>query len=102
GLTAAASIALALGRPAQARAYLLQAVGREPSDEQAGEQLARLELELRDVPASRRAVEHVLALDPRGTAGRQFALELQELRTPPNESATATSTPLPVGGTASP
>jgi tetratricopeptide (TPR) repeat protein len=102
GLTAAASISLALDRPAQARAYLLLAVGRDPSDVNAWKQLANLELGLRDLPATGRAIEHVLALDPRGAPGRQLALELQELRTPPNDSATATSTPLPVTGTAVP
>jgi tetratricopeptide (TPR) repeat protein len=97
GLAAAASVSLYLGSPSQARDYLLQAVGRDPSDERAWEQLANLELQLRDVRAAQQAVEHVLALDPRGPEGRQLTLELQELRTPPGDSATATSTPLPVG-----
>jgi hypothetical protein len=96
GLTAAASISVSLGHPAQARSYLLQAVGRDPSDELAWEQLANLERGLRDVRAARQAIAHVLALDPRGAMGRRLALNLQELRTPPNDSATATSTPLPV------
>jgi predicted Zn-dependent protease len=96
GLTAAASISVSLGHPTQARSYLLQAVGRDPSDELAWEELANLERGLRDVRAARQAVAHVLALDPRGAMGRRLALNLQELRTPPNDSATATSTPLPV------
>ena len=96
GLKAAASISVALGHPLQARSYLLQAVGRDPSDELAWEQLANLERGLRDVRAARQAIARVLALDPRGAVGRRLALNLQELRTPPNDSATATSTPLPV------
>jgi hypothetical protein len=96
GLKAAASISVSLGHPAQARAYLLRAVARDPSDELAWEQLANLERGLRDVRAARQAIARVLALDPRGTVGRRLALALQELRTPPNDSATATSTPLPV------
>jgi hypothetical protein len=96
GLKAAASISVSLGHPVQARTYLLEAVGRDPSDELAWEQLANLERGLRDVRAARQAVARVLALDPRGTVGRRLALNLQELRTPANDSATATSTPLPV------
>jgi O-Antigen ligase len=96
GLTAAASISLALDNQTQARSYLLQAVSRDPSDERAWEQLANLELALRDVPATQQAIKRILALDPRGTAGQQLALKLQELETPPGDSATATSTPLPV------
>jgi tetratricopeptide (TPR) repeat protein len=97
GLTAAGSISLALGRPAQARSYLVQAVRRDPSDELAWEQLARLELRLRDLRASRQAIVRVLELDPRGTAGRGLALDLQRLSTPPSDSASATGTPLPIG-----
>jgi hypothetical protein len=96
GLKAAASISVSLGHPVQARSYLLQAVGRDPSDELAWEQLANLERGLRDVRAARQAIARVLALDPRGAMGRRLALNLQELRTPPNDSATATSTPLQV------
>ncbi|MDQ6775983.1 MAG: O-antigen ligase family protein [Actinomycetota bacterium] len=99
GLRAAASISLSVGLPAETRSYLLQAVGRDPSDELAWEQLADLELQLRDVRAMRQAVVRILALDPRGADphSRQLALELQQLSTPPNDSATATGTPLPVG-----
>jgi hypothetical protein len=97
GLTAAAAISLSLDHPAQARSYLLEAVGRNPSDEGAWKQLAGLELRLRDVRATQQAVDHVLALDPRGIAGRQLALVLADLKTPPGDSATATSTPLPTG-----
>ncbi|MDQ6807405.1 MAG: O-antigen ligase family protein [Actinomycetota bacterium] len=97
GLRAAASISLYLGRPAQAQTYLLRAVRTEPSDELAWEQLADLELQLLDVRAMRQAVQRILELDPRGVAGHQRALELQALSTPPNDSATATSTPLPLG-----
>jgi hypothetical protein len=100
GLTAAASISLYLGDPALARSYLLQAVSRDPSDERAWEQLASLELRLRDIRATQQAVERILALDPHGTKEPQIAqlmLQLQELKTPPGASATATSTPLPVG-----
>lgn len=99
GQTAAASIAAALGQPALARSYLLEAVRRDPSDVLAWEQLADLELGLRDVRAGRQVVTRVLALDPRGTRGpraRLLALNLHELITPPGDSATATSTPLPV------
>ncbi|HWF75288.1 MAG TPA: O-antigen ligase family protein [Solirubrobacteraceae bacterium] len=100
GLRAAASISLSLGRPTQAQGYLLEAVGRDPSDELAWEQLAALELRLRDVRAMRQAVERVLELDPRGVdpQARQLPLELAQLSAPPNDSATATSTPLPGPG----
>jgi hypothetical protein len=97
GLKAAASISVFLRQPDQARAYLLQAVRRDPSDELAWEQLAALELGLRDARATRQATQRVLQLDPRGPIGRQLTLDLEELITPPNNSATATSTPLPAG-----
>jgi hypothetical protein len=97
GLKAAASISIYLSRLPQARRYLLEAVGRNPSDPLAWQQLADLELRLRDVRATRQAIERVLALEPRATAGRQLALALQQLVTPANGSATATSTPLPIG-----
>jgi hypothetical protein len=97
GLKAAASISVYLREPSQARAYLLEAVRRDPSDELAWEQLAGLELGLRDVRAAREATERVLELDPRGPIGRQLTLDLETLITPPNDSATATSTPLAQG-----
>ena len=100
GLRAAASIALYLGHRGQAQRYLLQAVGRDPSDVLAWEDLANLELRLGDARATRQALVRVLELDPRGMGGpigRQLMLGLQKLITPPNDSATATSTPLPVG-----
>lgn len=97
GLTAAASISVYLGQPDQARTYLLEALRRDPSDELAWEQLAALELKLGDARATRQATTRVLELDPRGAIGRQLALDLAELSTPPNDSATATSTPLPPG-----
>jgi O-antigen ligase len=95
GLKAAASISVYLRQPVQARAYLLQAVRRNPTDELAWEQLAALELGLRDARATRQAAVRVLQLDPRGPIGRQLTLDLEELITPPSDSATATSTPLP-------
>jgi len=95
GLKAAASISDYLGEPAQARAYLLQAVRRDPSDELAWGDLAALELELRNASATRQSTERVLQLDPRGAIGRQLMLDLEELLAPPNDSATAASTPLP-------
>lgn len=95
GLTAEASIAVRLGESNLARTYLLEALRRNPSDELAWEQLAALELKLGDVGAMRQATKRVLELDPRGADGRQLVLNLTELSTPPNDSATATSTPLP-------
>jgi len=97
GLKAAASIAVYLGQPTQARSYLLEAVRRDPSDELAWKQLAEFELQLRDARAARQAIERVLELDPRGALGRQLTVQLEELTTPPNDSATATSTPLQIG-----
>ena len=70
---------------------------RDPSDELAWADLTDVELELRDVRATRQGTERVLQLDPRGPVGRQLTLNLEELIAPPNDSATATSTPLPPG-----
>jgi hypothetical protein len=100
GLRAAASISVSLGHRGQARLYLLQAVRRDPSDVLAWEDLATLELRLRELRATRQALARVLELDPHGMGGplgRRLMLELEKLSTPPNDSASATSTPLPVG-----
>lgn len=93
GPRALATIAQRRGQPRQARAYLLEAVRREPSDSAAWESLAYADLELGDTSAGTRAAARSLALDPRSQAGANFAgrvaasVDLRQI--PPKDSATA-------------
>jgi hypothetical protein len=98
GLKAAATISVHSGDLASARRYLLDAVRREPSDLGAWQQLASLEQQIGDVRGLQVAARRVLALDPRGGASRLLAQSAVESLAPPNESATATGTPLPAQG----
>ena len=77
----------------QARAFLLEAVSREPSDSGAWESLAYTDLELGDTAAGTKAAARSLALDPRGQAAANFAGHIAAsvglLQLPPKDSATA-------------
>jgi hypothetical protein len=70
GLRAEASIALHRGALATARYDLERAVGREPSDELAWNELAGVDSLLGDRVAARQAARRVVALDPHGSAAR--------------------------------
>jgi hypothetical protein len=97
GLKSAATVASHRGDPARARAYLLDAVRRAPSDVQAWAQLANIELQLGDPHGALRAAGRVLALDPESKLSRSLASQANQQATPPNASPSATGTPLPAG-----
>jgi hypothetical protein len=97
GLKAEATIAVHGGQLGRSRAYLLDAVRRDPTDPQAWSGLALVDFSLHDVRAGTLAAAHVFALDPRGKLGgglaRSFSQYANLLETPPKDSAAAT--PLP-------
>lgn len=66
GPRAQATVALHRGQVARARAYLSEAVGRDPSDGQAWEELAFVYSLLGEDRDARIAAQRVVALDPRG------------------------------------
>ncbi len=97
GPSASASVAIHRGETALARDYLLQAVARQPTDEQAWDSLVHIDLELHRDTEALSAAQRVLELDPANpvlflslaldaiTANRDLA--------PPRESPTAQPTP---------
>lgn len=90
-----ASIDRARGRPLDARAAVVRAVRREPSDAESWRTLMQLDFERRDDRALRAEAGRALALNPRDRVMKGLVLGLLLLRTPPNDSATAVGTPLP-------
>ncbi len=96
GLLASATIALHLGNPERARAYLLQAIKREPDDVQAWDQLALTEILLRDAPNALTAIQRVAALDPMGRGANVLVREAEIRLAPPSGSATRHPSPVPV------
>ncbi|MGI8505493.1 MAG: O-antigen ligase family protein [Solirubrobacteraceae bacterium] len=73
GLLAAATIELHLGHDEQSRRYVLAAVGRQPTDGQAWQQLAFEDLVLRDNRDALIAARQALALDPHGAGAIALA-----------------------------
>ncbi|MDQ6607234.1 MAG: O-antigen ligase family protein [Actinomycetota bacterium] len=101
GLRAESTIALHRGDPRQARAYLLAAVRRQPTDEHAWARLAYINFQLGDLHDATGAAQRVHALDPEdlltGDFASYVATRANVLETPPQASATATPTPRPRG-----
>ncbi len=97
GLRAESAIALNRGESQQARAYLLEAVRRQPTDEQAWASLGYVNILLGDLRDATAAAQRVLALDPEGALTGGFAANVAQranvLEAPPQQSATATPTP---------
>ena len=94
GLLVEASAALHRREPQQARAYLQQAVAREPSDAEAWRLLSLVDHGLMDGSGARLAGQRTLQLNPLGRYGA--AVVATQLRTaPPNTSATRYPTPAP-------
>ncbi len=93
GPRAQATIAQRQGQLGQARAFLLEAVRREPSDSAAWGSLAYTDLVLGNTAAGTRAAARSLALDPRGQAAGTFAGHVAAsadlLQLPPKNSVTA-------------
>jgi O-Antigen ligase/Tetratricopeptide repeat len=92
GLRVEATIALHRRRLALARAYLLQAVARDPTDLEAWAQLGQVYALIGDTGDAERAARRLLALDPRGPWVRVVA-RAQLLNAPPAGSVTAIQTP---------
>ncbi len=95
GLRAAANIATRRGRDREAVRNLLRAIRRQPYDANAWLRLTLTELAAGNRAAARRAALRAVALDPVGGA-RVAAERVFEATLPPNESATATGSPLPL------
>ena len=102
-LFVAASIAEARGRVLEARAYLLEAVERQPWSAEGWRRLASLATGLADRRGALRATARLVALDPANPRVILFARGAQGVLAPPEASPTATGTPLPAPpGTAVP
>jgi O-antigen ligase len=89
GLRVQSTIAVHRGDFKQARSYLYEALGRNPSDVQAWAQLAFVDIFLQDARAAVTAARRVLELDPMGMYGRSLLDETELLVVPPSRSATA-------------
>lgn len=93
GLLASATVAIRSGQYAQARAYLLQAVKRDPNDFQAWQRLTSVEFALGSAAGAYDAIQRVLALDPKGGGVTTLPKQLQLLLTPPAASPTRRASP---------
>jgi predicted Zn-dependent protease len=94
GLRVEATIAVHRGRLARAHAYLIQAVGRDPTDVQAWNQLAQVYVLMGDTRGAGIAAARLVALDPRGPSVQLLQRAHVQLA-PPSGSATAIQTPSP-------
>jgi O-antigen ligase len=97
GLRVQATVAIAGGQLQRARRYLLDALRRNPSDGQAWQSLAFVDVGLGDVRDGARAASRSLALDPQSLQARVIAMNFVQranlLIAPPQDSATAVATP---------
>jgi hypothetical protein len=94
GLRAEATIAVHRGQLSRAREYLTQAVGREPTDVQAWQQLAEVYVLIGDARGAGVAAQRLVALDPHGPSVQALRRARVQLA-PPSGSATAVQTPEP-------
>jgi O-Antigen ligase len=101
-LFAAQTIAERRGRNAEARQYLLDAVERQPQNRVAWFRLALLAAEAHNPAGFLRAAHKALELDPMAGVVRGLAVRAEGFAAPPNESASATGTPLPAIVSAAP
>lgn len=91
-----ASIAQRRGRLVDQRNLLLRAVEREPYDSRAWSALAQLDLGRQDPQAFLAEARRALAVDPESYYAPALVAQAEAYRTPVNESASATGTPLPL------
>jgi O-antigen ligase/polysaccharide polymerase Wzy-like membrane protein len=96
GLRAASTIALRIGRAQTAQRLLASAVGRQPTDGQAWQQLTLVYLVLGDRRDAILAARRGLALDPRAPLAATVAQRTVLALTPPPGSATSVPT-VPAG-----
>lgn len=94
-LVAAAAIAQRRDRIPEARRQILRAIERQPESFDAWLQLARIEFVRLDRAGLRRAAGRALALDPLSPQAAALARRAQSSAALPEESATATGSPLP-------
>ena len=92
GLRVEATIAVHRGNLVVARAYLSEAVRRQPTDVQAWNQLAVLYALMRDARGAGMAAQRLIALDPRGPEVLVLKRALLS-SAPPARSPTAVETP---------
>jgi hypothetical protein len=99
GLRAEASIALQRGQSLLARAYLIEAVSRNPSDENAWNSLAFIDSRLHRYRDALAAAQRAWELDPHGALGVALGVGLTQqanvMLAPPTDDPTATPTPAP-------
>jgi hypothetical protein len=96
-LLVAASIAERRGDARYARRQLLRAIAREPKSVGARYQLAGFDATRLNLNALRRTLAIAVKLDPKGTTALRVASNVASAVALPNNSATATGTPLPFG-----
>jgi tetratricopeptide (TPR) repeat protein len=94
-LFAAASIAERRRRIDAARREILRALDRQPDNVEAWFRLTRIEFTRLDRAGVRRAAQRALELDPLNPVAFALARRAQQAAAPPEESATATGSPLP-------
>jgi O-antigen ligase len=95
GLLVETTIAIKRKQLGAARADIVQAIGREPTDMTAWEQLFGVELRLGNARAQLAVAQRMLALNPFDKFARGLADQDQLRSTPPDDSATAITTPAP-------
>jgi hypothetical protein len=98
GPLASANIAVAEDADRLARADVIEAIARQPSDEPAWATLAQIDLRLNRDREAIRAAQHALALDPEINQIGQLSLAsdvvaAEAAAAPPQDSATGTATP---------
>jgi predicted Zn-dependent protease len=94
GLRVEATVAFHRGRLARSRAYLMQAVGRDPTDVQAWAQLGQVDALMGNARGVESVARRLVALDPRGP-WVQVLQRAHVLRATTADSVTAIQTPLP-------
>jgi O-antigen ligase len=95
-LVVSASIAQGRGRLLDARRFLLEAADRAPEDPEVWIRVARVAIDLADREGLRDAARRALRLDPANGSARALATRAEAALTPPQSSATAVGTPLPL------
>jgi hypothetical protein len=92
GLKAASTIAVHLGRTGEARRFMLKALGRQPTDVQAWQQLVFEDLATGADREALAAAHRMQMLDPRGGAGDALARDALLALSAPTRSAPTTVT----------
>jgi hypothetical protein len=94
GLLVQATIANKRGQLALARADVVRAIGRDPADENAWEELATIERLLGNVREELAAAQRMLKINPLDPVARLIADHAQLALAPPADSSTSIATPV--------